>query len=72
MLLALTPGVVFTQEQFGASGFSGTRGWDVNSNYKINGARTGESLFLLNGAPITTTEAVGNSPPTSRRWRNSR
>src|SRR5262249_37378491 len=28
MLLALTPGVIFTQEQFGATGFSGTRGWD--------------------------------------------
>ena len=53
MLMALTPGVVFTQEQFGASGFSGTRGWDVNSSYKINGARTGENLFLLNGAPIS-------------------
>lgn len=32
MLLALTPGVIFTQEAFGATGFSGTRGWDVNSN----------------------------------------
>jgi hypothetical protein len=53
MLMALTPGVVFTQEQFGANGFSGTRGWDVNSSYKINGARTGENLFLLNGAPIS-------------------
>jgi hypothetical protein len=27
MLMALTPGVIFTQEQFGANGFSGTRGW---------------------------------------------
>jgi len=53
MLMALTPGVVFTQEQFGASGFSGTRAWDVNNSYKINGARTGENLFLLNGAPIS-------------------
>ena len=53
MLMSLTPGVVFTQEQFGASGFSGTRGWDVNSSYKINGARTGQNLFLLNGAPIS-------------------
>ena len=43
MLLALTPGVIFTQEQFGASGFSGTRGWDVNSSYKFNGARAGNS-----------------------------
>src|SRR5262245_33250013 len=53
MLMALTPGVIFTQEQFGSSGFSGTRGWDVNSSYKINGARTGQNLFLLNGAPIS-------------------
>jgi hypothetical protein len=53
MLLALTPGVIFTQEQFGSSGFSGTRGWDVNGNYRINGARQGQNMFLLNGAPIT-------------------
>ncbi len=53
MLMELTPGVIFTQEQFGASGFSGTRGWDVNSSYKINGARPGENVFLLNGAPIS-------------------
>ncbi len=53
MLLALTPGVVFTQETFGPNGFSGTRGWDVNNSYKINGARTGQNLFLLNGAPIS-------------------
>jgi carboxypeptidase family protein len=54
MLLSLTPGVVFTQETFGPTGFSGTRGWDVNSSYKINGARTGQNLFLLNGAPISS------------------
>jgi hypothetical protein len=54
MLLALTPGVIFTQEVFGPTGFSGTRGWDVNNSYKINGARTGQNLFLLNGAPIST------------------
>lgn len=53
MLMSLTPGVIFTQEQFGSSGFSGTRGWDVNSSYRINGARTGQNLFLLNGAPIS-------------------
>ncbi len=53
MLLALTPGVIFTQEAFGATGFSGTRGWDVNSSYMINGGRTGTSQFLLNGAPIS-------------------
>jgi len=25
----------------------------VNSSYRINGARTGQNLFLLNGAPIS-------------------
>ncbi len=53
MLMSLTPGVMFTQEGFGPSGFSGTRGWDVNNKYKINGAREGQNLFLLNGAPIS-------------------
>ncbi len=55
MLLALTPGVIFVQEQFGASGFSGTRGWDVNSSYKFNGARSGNgnNAFLLNGTLIS-------------------
>jgi len=54
MLMALTPGVIFTQEQFGANGFSGTRGWDTNGSYKINGGRPGTNQFLLNGAPIST------------------
>jgi hypothetical protein len=55
MLLTLTPGVIFTQEQFGASGFSGTRGWDVNSSYKFNGASSGNgnNAFLLNGSIIS-------------------
>src|SRR5262249_18440049 len=54
MLLSLTPGVRFTQTQFGAQGFSGTRGWDVNSSYVINGVGTrGYNQFTLNGAPIT-------------------
>ena len=55
MLLSLTPGVIFTQEQFGASGFSGTRGWDVNSSYKFNGARAGNgnNSFSLNGEIIS-------------------
>ena len=51
--MALTPGVLFTQKQFGAGGFSGTRGWDTNSSYKINGARPGTNVFLLNGARIS-------------------
>src|SRR5579872_5365786 len=55
MLLMLTPGVIFGQQQFGASGFSGTRGWDVNSSYKFNGARQGggNNAFLLNGTLIS-------------------
>lgn len=55
MLLMLTPGVIFTQEQFGASGFSGTRAWDVNNSYKFNGARAGNgnNVFMLNGTPIS-------------------
>ncbi len=53
MLMSLTPGVLFTNEQFGPGGHSGSRGWDVNNGYKINGARTGQNLFLLNGAPIS-------------------
>ncbi len=53
MLLQLTPGVMFTQTQFGATGFSGTRGWDVNGSYTMNGGWTGQNQFLLNGAPIS-------------------
>jgi Carboxypeptidase regulatory-like domain/TonB dependent receptor-like, beta-barrel len=63
MLLSLTPGVVFTQETFGPTGFSGTRGWDVNNSYKINGARTGQNLFLLNGAPISDTGGTWQIAP---------
>src|SRR5262245_35465165 len=63
MLMSLTPDVIFTQEQFGSSGFSGTRGWDVNSSYKINGARAGENLFLLNGAPISDTGGTWQLAP---------
>jgi len=52
-LMALTPGVLFTQEAFGPGGHSGSRGWDVTNVYRINGARAGQNLFLLNGAPIS-------------------
>src|SRR5882724_7211309 len=63
MLMALTPGVIFTQEAFGATGFSGTRGWDVNNSYMINGGRTGTSQFLLNGAPISDTGGTWQLAP---------
>lgn len=55
MLMSLAPGVLFTQEQFGATGFSGTRGWDVNGEYVINGGVKGTNQFLLNGAPVSLT-----------------
>jgi hypothetical protein len=61
MLMALTPGVIFTQEEFGTSGFSGTRGWDTNGSYKINGGRGGNQ-FLLNGAPISVNGSWQVSP----------
>src|SRR5882672_11612125 len=37
MLLQLTSGTLFTQQAFGASGFSGTRAWDVNGSVSIHG-----------------------------------
>ena len=63
MLMSLTPGVIFTQEQFGAGGYSGTRGWDISNAYKINGGRTGESQFLLNGAPISDKDGTWQIAP---------
>lgn len=53
MLLALTPGVRFTQTQFGAGGYSGTRGWDTSNAYSITGLPGSTNQFLLNGAPIS-------------------
>jgi Carboxypeptidase regulatory-like domain len=55
MLLDNTPGVLFTQEQFGSSGFSGTRGWDANGSYVMNGGVQGTNSFSLNGAPVSLT-----------------
>ncbi len=69
MLLELTPGVIFTQETFGASGFSGTRGWDVNSSLRINGARAGQNLFLLNGAPISNEAGTWQVSPNAEAVR---
>ena len=55
MLMDLTPGVLFTQEQFGSSGYSGTRGWDTSGAYVMNGGLPGSNSFSLNGAPISMT-----------------
>ena len=51
MLLQLTSGTLFTQQTFGATGFSGTRAWDVNGSVSIHGSRTGNNEFLVDGAP---------------------
>lgn len=63
MLLDLVPGVLFTQESFGSTGFSGTRGWDVNNSLRINGARGGQNLFMVNGGPISNTEGMWQISP---------
>jgi Carboxypeptidase regulatory-like domain len=63
MLLSLTPGVMYTTETFGPGGNSGTRGWDTTNAYKINGARTGQNLFLLNGAPISDNNGTWQLAP---------
>jgi len=55
MLMDLSPGVLFTQEEFGKTGHSGTRGWDVNGNYVMNGGVVGTNSFSLNRAPISLT-----------------
>jgi hypothetical protein len=62
-LLGLTPGVIFTNEAFGPGGHSGQRGWDVTNSYKINGARPGQNLFLLNGAPISDNQGTWQLAP---------
>jgi hypothetical protein len=62
MLMDLTPGVMFTTEDFGSSGNSGTRGWDVNGNFTINGGKTGTNSFSLNGAPISLTGTFSIAP----------
>ncbi len=58
-LIQLTPGAIFTQQQFGAGGFSGNRGWDVNNAYQISGQSGLYNQFLLNGAPISIQSGGG-------------
>ena len=62
MLMKLSPGVTFDQRQFGANGFSGTRAWDVNGSFTINGGRNGSNQFLLDGAPISTNGTFNLAP----------
>jgi hypothetical protein len=60
MLLPILPGALFTQEQFGAGGFSGTRAWDQTNAYVINGVQYGYNQFTLNGATVTQQNGGGH------------
>jgi len=62
MLMDLAPGVLFTQEEFGSTGFSGTRGWDTNGNFTMGGGKSGTNSFSLNGAPISLTGSFQLAP----------
>jgi Carboxypeptidase regulatory-like domain/TonB dependent receptor/TonB-dependent Receptor Plug Domain len=55
MLMQLTAGTIFTQTTFGATGFSGTRAWDVNGSLSVHGSRTGNNEYLVDGAPSAGT-----------------
>ena len=59
MLIGTTPGSQFLQTQFGASGYSGTRGWDVSNNYSLAGGVQGYNMFTLNGTNITMMGGFG-------------
>ncbi len=59
MLIGTTPGSQFLQTQFGASGYSGTRGWDVSNNYSLGGGVQGYNMFTLNGTNITMMGGFG-------------
>ena len=63
MLLQQTAGTLFTQIQFGAQGFSGTRAWDVNGSVSIHGSRTGNNEFLIDGAANGGTGGWSYAPP---------
>lgn len=52
-MIGTTPGSQFLQTQFGAKGYSGTRGWDVSNNYVLGGGVQGYQQFSLNGSNIT-------------------
>ena len=52
-MLGTIPGSQFLQTQFGASGYSGTRAWDVSNNYTLGGGVQSYQQFTLNGSNIT-------------------
>ena len=62
-LLQLTSGTQFTQTTFGSTGFSGTRAWDTTGNISIQGSRTGNNEFLIDGASNAATGGWQYAPP---------
>lgn len=54
-LLSLSPGSLYAQEEFGSSGYTGMRNWEINGRYIVNGGLSGTNQFLLNEAPISLT-----------------
>ncbi len=59
--LQLAPGVMFTVQTFGASGWGGTRPFGVGNNWVINGGY-GNNEFLLDGAPNSVRGRFNISP----------
>ncbi len=59
-LLGTTPGSQFYQTQFGANGFSGNRGWDVNNSYTLGGGVQNYQQFTLNGTNMTVQQGGGS------------
>lgn len=71
MLMDLTPGVLFTQEQFGQSGYSGTRGWDASDQYVMSGGVRAPTASA-SMAPRSASLVNGRLPPIWKRSRSSR
>ena len=63
MLVQLSAGTIFTQQQFGASGFSGTRAWDTNGSVTMHGGTTNSSQFNLDGASLNAGTGQWNFAP---------
>jgi hypothetical protein len=54
MLVQLSAGVVFTQQNFAPGGSSGTRAYDLYGQFSVHGSLPNTSAFLLDGVPVET------------------
>src|SRR5262249_25196875 len=52
MLVQLSAGGVFTQQNFAPGGSSGTRGYDLYGQFSVHGSFPNTSAFLLDGVPV--------------------